>query len=139
MRKIKGSRQKNFIFIFCYLSVHSSTNETFSSFYATCKIDYENDILHLKFNCNQFDWILRKIRVFYNGQISKESAFSLGIQPVGSLKTIQFELSIRDMNIQFFDKSEKKFVFALVYDKLDDGAVYETRFVKKKSYENFYL
>ena len=77
--------------------------------------------------------------MFYNGQISKESAFSLGIQPVGSLKTIQFELSIRDMNIQFFDKSEKKFVFALVYDKLDDGAVYETRFVKKKSYENFYL
>lgn len=129
--KDKRIKTKELFLTLCYL--YSSTNETFSSFNASCKVDYENDALHLKFNCDQFDWMLRKIRVFYNGKMSKENAFPLGILPDEILNTIQFELSIRDMNIQFFDKSEKKFVFALVYDNFDDGAVYETRFVEKKT------
>ena len=129
MRKIKELRQKNFFQPFV-IFLYSSSTETLSSFDASCKVDYESDVLHLEFDCYKFDWILRKIRVFFNGKITKENVFSPGIKPVGIFKSIEMELSIRDMNILFFEKSEKKFQFVLEYDKLDDGAVYETRLVE---------
>lgn len=80
----------------------------------------------MDFESLEFRWSLQKIQIFFNGKITKENNFPGGIE---SSNQIIFELEIGDMNILFYDRTSKAFVFALTYEKLDDGEVYETRLV----------
>lgn len=116
----------------CYLSICSSKNENVLSFHARCDVDYDLDVLRMSFDSYKIKWNLRKIRIFYNGTITKENSFSNGIASSGLFNEIAFEFSIRDMNIPFFGNGVKSFVFALEYEKVDDNEIYETRFVIKK-------
>lgn len=83
----------------------------------------------MDFESLKFPWSLQKIQIFFNGKITKENKFPGGIDSSGLFNEINFELAIGDMNILFYDQTSKAFLFALVYEKLDDGEVYETRFV----------
>jgi hypothetical protein len=64
--------------------------------------------------------------VFFNGALIKKNEFALGVQSKGN--EISFEFSIRDVNLQFYDKREKKFVFELICEVSGSQKEHKSRF-----------
>lgn len=118
-----------FINIIKILDKFSSDSEYQLSCCADCNINYDLELLHMKFMSNKFEWILKKISIYYNGKITKEHSFPDGVASSGLFETIDFELSIAEMKILFYNRAEKAFTFELVYLNCLDDEDYMARLV----------
>lgn len=110
------------------MSIPTSSPESLLLFStAVCHVDYEEEKLHLKFQSVDFSWILKKITIYYQGGLVKTHSIPEGLPSSDVFDSIEFEMSIADMNIQFFGDSAKNFKFDLVYTNLSNNEDYKAR------------
>lgn len=89
----------------------SENNFLFSS----ALLDYQEENIQLKFVNHCFKWNLQKFRVFYNSNLIQEKALNQTSDGLKYLFTINFVLSIKDLQIQYYSNSDKNFKFELEY------------------------
>jgi hypothetical protein len=96
--------------------------------FAHCQIDYEKELLEVKFQgCKE--WQLHRIIISFNGIHTKTHSFesSDNVVSCGFDNNITFELSIAEMKILFYSSKQKTFQFDLVYGPIEGKDIFKTK------------
>lgn len=79
-----------------------------------CNIDYENDVLKVKFDASSM-WSLKKLIASFNDSDKKTHDFGVGVKSRGLFNTIEVEFNVKDMNIMYYSALNKVFHIEIHY------------------------
>lgn len=85
-----------------------------------CNIDYESDVLKVKFEALS-KWTLKRLIASFNDSNKKTHDFGAnGVESRGLFNAIHVKFEVSDMNIMFYSALEKVFYLEIHYST--DGA-----------------
>lgn len=99
-----------------HVSSNKDGKESTDCLYGNCIVNYESEEMELHFRNHMGPWTLKKLVIYYKQSKIEEKTFeNNGFSSNNFLNSISFGISIKDLNIQYYDQLEKKITFDLEY------------------------